>query len=298
MLMPSRTYQALGVDGYRFSFNGMEQDDEVSGNDGDYLDFGARVYDSRLGRFLSRDPKEAVYPWQSPYVFAANNPILLIDENGEGPVDPIKKLTRLTTFANSSMNHAWKESFNWDKSEVKEVGFIIVERKTTVIIAHDKVEKTALQVKNYTKSSEGGAVNINLTTKPGEKLMGRVHTHPYSESEGSYTGIAFSHTDVSNMRHTTEDGAVSIVEAGTIRYGLVVTDSEKAKKFFETHSPEMIKEAYNKEYSKSGSFKNKVKSATLAALGEDSGIEFFETTDKDKQNWEKVEKPAPKKKKP
>ena len=47
-------------------------------------DFGARMYDARLGKFLSTDPREADFPYASPYHFAANNPIYFIDEGGEG----------------------------------------------------------------------------------------------------------------------------------------------------------------------------------------------------------------------
>ncbi len=63
----------------------METDNEVSGNGNSY-DFGAMMYNPRLGRFLSLDPKMDQYPFMSPYCFAANNPILYIDENGEGPI--------------------------------------------------------------------------------------------------------------------------------------------------------------------------------------------------------------------
>ena len=77
--MPGRTMEG---DGYRFGFNRMEKDDEVKG-DGNSLDFGARIYDSRLGRWLSVDPLVMKYPGESPYSFAANNPILYIDHNGK-----------------------------------------------------------------------------------------------------------------------------------------------------------------------------------------------------------------------
>lgn len=46
-------------------------------------DFGARQYDSRIGRFNSSDPKEGSFAFQSPYLFASNQPISLIDKNGE-----------------------------------------------------------------------------------------------------------------------------------------------------------------------------------------------------------------------
>lgn len=44
--------------------------------------FGARMYDARLGRFLSIDPLAHNYPSISPYTFSLNNPIYFIDETG------------------------------------------------------------------------------------------------------------------------------------------------------------------------------------------------------------------------
>jgi len=83
MQMPGRTF-SNGQ--YRWGFNGYENDNEVKGN-GNSIDFGARVYDPRISRFFSPDPKEDEYTWQSTYVFAANNPVLFVDVNGEGPGD-------------------------------------------------------------------------------------------------------------------------------------------------------------------------------------------------------------------
>jgi hypothetical protein len=41
-----------------------------------------RIYDSRLGRFLSVDPLTKSYPWYTPYQFAGNTPIWAIDLDG------------------------------------------------------------------------------------------------------------------------------------------------------------------------------------------------------------------------
>jgi RHS repeat-associated protein len=67
---------------YRFGFNGKEQDDEVSGSGNSY-DFGARMYNSRLGRWMSVDELSAKYPFASPYNFVLNTPIQAIDPDGK-----------------------------------------------------------------------------------------------------------------------------------------------------------------------------------------------------------------------
>ncbi|MBX7224462.1 MAG: hypothetical protein K1X55_00395 [Chitinophagales bacterium] len=66
---------------YRFGFNGKEMDNEVSGN-GNQYDYGFRIYNPRLGKFLSVDPLTTKYPELTPYQFAANTPIQAIDLDG------------------------------------------------------------------------------------------------------------------------------------------------------------------------------------------------------------------------
>src|SRR5690606_9204261 len=67
---------------YRFGFNNYEKLNEVSGI-GNTIDFGARIYDSRLGRFNSTDAYEKQYPSLSPYSFSFNSPITFKDNNGD-----------------------------------------------------------------------------------------------------------------------------------------------------------------------------------------------------------------------
>jgi RHS repeat-associated protein len=71
MLQPNRSFfDADG--GGTYGFNGMLKDDEISGN-GNSSDFGARLYNPRIGRWFSRDPKSYVFANISPYVFVSNN---------------------------------------------------------------------------------------------------------------------------------------------------------------------------------------------------------------------------------
>ncbi len=81
------------MDGYRFGFNGKENDNEVKGT-GNQVAFEARIYDPRLGRFLSIDPRTREYPWQTPYAYHANSPISQVDYLGEGDEDEKKTKTK------------------------------------------------------------------------------------------------------------------------------------------------------------------------------------------------------------
>jgi RHS repeat-associated protein len=81
MLQPERNFNAPN---YRYGFQGQEKDDEVKGI-GNSISFAHRIFDPRLGRFLSLDPLTKEYPWYSPYHFAGNTPIQAIDMEGLEP---------------------------------------------------------------------------------------------------------------------------------------------------------------------------------------------------------------------
>ena len=50
--------------------------------EGVQYDYGFRIYDSRMARFLSVDPLTSSYPMLTPYQFASNSPIAAIDLDG------------------------------------------------------------------------------------------------------------------------------------------------------------------------------------------------------------------------
>ncbi|RYE14730.1 MAG: hypothetical protein EOP51_27695, partial [Sphingobacteriales bacterium] len=87
MMMPGRKYSA--TNGHRYGFNGKENDSEVKG-EGNQQDYGERIYDPRISKFLSIDPVIAEFSWYSPYLFAGNNPVYYVDKRGltEDPAPP------------------------------------------------------------------------------------------------------------------------------------------------------------------------------------------------------------------
>jgi RHS repeat-associated protein len=80
MIEPERSYTS--GNSYRYGFNGKEKDPNITSEDYDY---GARIYDARVVRFLSVDRLAPNYPWYSPYHFAGGNPIAFNDLDGLEP---------------------------------------------------------------------------------------------------------------------------------------------------------------------------------------------------------------------
>ncbi|MCO6465084.1 MAG: hypothetical protein J5I53_00565 [Bradyrhizobiaceae bacterium] len=110
---------------YRYGFNGKENDNEIKGT-GNQQDYGFRIYDSRVAKFLSVDPLIVQYPMMSSYQYASNTPIWAVDRDGleayyihgtmsnssrwlNGPYlsEGSKQLFRL------SSNKSWNANFNW-----------------------------------------------------------------------------------------------------------------------------------------------------------------------------------------
>ena len=80
VVLEGRTYTSES--GYRYGFNGKEKDDEGMGGGGQTYDYGFRIYNPGLAKFLSVDPLSASYPELTPYQFASNTPIWAIDLDG------------------------------------------------------------------------------------------------------------------------------------------------------------------------------------------------------------------------
>ena len=64
--------------GVRYTFSAKEKDVETG-----LSYFGSRYYSSDLSVWLSVDPMSDKYPSLSPFVYCANNPVKLVDPNGE-----------------------------------------------------------------------------------------------------------------------------------------------------------------------------------------------------------------------
>ncbi len=77
-----RTSTYLGPDN-GISYTGQMRDTRFG--DREYLDYGARIYDPGIARFISVDPLADDYASWSPYNYTLNNPLRYTDPTGMGP---------------------------------------------------------------------------------------------------------------------------------------------------------------------------------------------------------------------
>jgi RHS repeat-associated protein len=119
--MDSRT---VNEGDYRYGFNGKEKDqDGEFGNT--HYDYGFRIYNPAIAKFLSVDPLTRHYPWNSPYSYAENDVIRSIDLDGlekvviiESPFNAkrikdllqVKKYSKIYKIVEYSSNHGWVDN--------------------------------------------------------------------------------------------------------------------------------------------------------------------------------------------
>jgi len=217
MLEPGRQKRlnTVNAGGYRFGFNGMEKDDEISGSAGSHYTAEYWEYDSRIGRRWNTDPLS--YSWQSPYACFNNNPVYFADPSGlegENPNEPPKDAKQGDTWS-----HTDKSGTTWNyKYEGSDVGWVgtggsgTLNEVTVSAKQPSWLSRTWKSVKNWInttdfvvdgegkvdigvqaklKGSWGGVVqgeaNVNLVSF--ELLGGRADlTELYSDNPDAYSG--------------------------------------------------------------------------------------------------------------
>ena len=93
---------------YRFGFNGKELDEES-----ETQDYGMRIYDCRLGRFLSVDPLAVDYPFYSAFQFSGNTPISAIDLDGLEEFIVVKEFTKATDGTTQVLRKSSEREVGW-----------------------------------------------------------------------------------------------------------------------------------------------------------------------------------------
>jgi RHS repeat-associated protein len=196
--MGARTYARSGFGNYRFGFNGREKDNEVKGNGAQY-DYGFRIYDPRIGKFLSVDPLFKTFPMLTPYQFASNTPLSAIDLDGLE--------AKLAIYgAGVHRDDAGKITSRDEPQFKKEANKDVQQKNATVALGIHKGNDLVETLKNYTKS-EGSIEYLSISSHAGP--MGiildngqyglEVVGHPQTSRWTNSLGQKYTSTDIDKI---------------------------------------------------------------------------------------------------
>ena len=144
MLQPGRSYLSSNGEKYRYGFNGKENDNEVKG-EGNQQDYGMRVYDPRLGKFLSVDPLFKEYPWNSTYAYAENSPILFNDLDGLERVNYLKIKVNgkpVLKYVNTTDIYIWTWKPHWGGTKLGFTLYELVKNPNKDYVTHEPTDGT------------------------------------------------------------------------------------------------------------------------------------------------------------
>jgi RHS repeat-associated protein len=184
-------------EGYRYGFNGKENDNEVKGS-GNQQDYGMRIYDPRIGRFLSVDPLTRTYPYYSPYQFAGNKPIWAIDLDGEEPAFRNK----VTHIPSDYDKMAFDDRIGTYKGLFQAYAAQDVDKRTYLI--YETINATRQWYREYDasgfKNSEATEFQWQQakTDRSLDYAMGAMITAPFAFVEGVAAGSTYAGSAVSS----------------------------------------------------------------------------------------------------
>lgn len=162
------SYQRENSTPQDYKYNGKELQDEL---DLGWLDYGARMYMPELGRFGVTDLKADIYNFQTPYAYAANNPVKFIDVNGEGLGDPTKKLNSVTSQLSGPINNLIRKSGRYEHSAVITVSHM---PNYTVGKGMTSIDKN-YRLENERTDNTDAKVGFDRSTEGVQ--IGKIHTH-------------------------------------------------------------------------------------------------------------------------
>lgn len=156
-----------------------------------------------------------------------------------------------------AVNEAWSKSGHGGDTVTEHGGRIV----------SDKDGKRVIR----TGSGGGGSISLPAEQK-GDYTLGTFHTHPYSKSEKSKLGVAFSGGDVANFMAGNQ-GWVKYVGAGSCNYALNIQDYEAVYDCRKRNVD--FKTRWNDAFAAAtGTFQAKVETAVRASI-DGCGICFY-----------------------
>ena len=217
----------------RYKFNGKEL--QTIGNL-DLLDYGARMYDTKIGRWLVQDPLAEKYFPLGAYSFSGNNPVMNIDRDGKA-WDVFVDVASLVYDVGSAIynhakgNHSLAKQ-NWVDVAIDASSMIIpgvaAPMAKGLVKGIDKAADAGKGLKNANAIAEGknfGKQALEEARANGLKVEGEIRLVP-DNGKGNIKG---NRTTVDQLIQN-DDGTYTIVETKLRKTTPLSKRQKRAKK--------------------------------------------------------------------
>ena len=236
--------------------------------------FGPRGFNSNFCRWMSPDQPFADSMTDTPqswnlYAYCRGNPIVRIDITGFDVIE----LTKIVKQISNGLNNAYNFSDRPYQRRNEQVLTVKVEIGGNIV----RSSEGTYALRDVHDDNKQTEVSIRPDRiEKGDSLVGHFHTH------GVEPGSAFSTEDVGTAGKA---GNYSILESGTKRYAIEVTDIKAFTSFIKKNLS-AIDDALQRAQVKSK--EDEVKVIANFANQKGSGFKFYQTVDDKKVKWEEV----------
>ena len=231
-----------------YQYNGKEMD-EMHGLR--WLDYGARMYEPALGRFMTMDPMAEKYYSISPYAYCANNPVNAIDMNGDSIAILSISSQHIALLIQNDEQNSW-QYYSINGNNVYICGFFIGGRKYNDIGVGNFNSPNEFLESDYNQKKETddpSTANYNYnkayiipTTKEQDSAIRNEFRRVDSEEEYSLNPFAPNHCGTA-VQKSLEAGGVNVNEkkqtlSGTSTYYIRPFLPSSAYKSIKANNPQ------------------------------------------------------------
>jgi RHS repeat-associated protein len=193
---------------YKYRYNSKEYQDELSLN---LYDYGARNYDPAIGRWMNVDPLAERLPFASPYAYCLNNPIVMVDPDGQYPIYVVtRSYAPFKTFGPSNAWHGDGRGHTLNRS---------ASYRTWAGITHDTETRRTTATGGISRSyTTDGTKDASSRTKIDNRSSGEnIDVHSYGNNAaqtGSWDIDQFTKLEAKIEGNVKKDHVLSV--SGTI----------------------------------------------------------------------------------